>query len=346
MWFFVFGLPGAFAQWCDTVTAELTRRAFGASGLIHANSLEQFAVCAITTGASQGVVSSRRPSGGLRTALVANGRNFVVALEDPRMALIDLVLGQGIGLADATRALASGCAALSGFGSAPGALILHSDRDWPQPAATVAAIAHHLQIAVTDSEIGDLAANLAAGDAAQPRHGAVAWWSGLADSDRDMVTGALAPFIEHQANGELPSITWTRDLFFIGDRPNERATAPLDITGRARCLLRGPDIMLPPGSWSLSLTMRFSREAAEHEFLVEICTDHPLASGTIRPQQEGSAEVAVDFALGDSAEYPVAIRVCSLRAAFDGAITVVGATLLRAAAAADAPPAALVPAGD
>ena len=89
MWFFVFGLPGEFAQWCDTVTAELTRRAFGSSELIHANSLEQFAVCAITTGAAGGVVSSRQPSGGLRTALVANGRNFVVAREDPRMALID-----------------------------------------------------------------------------------------------------------------------------------------------------------------------------------------------------------------------------------------------------------------
>ena len=345
MWFFVFGLPGACAQWCDTVTAELTRRAFGSSELIHANSLEQFAVCAITTAAASGVVASRQPSGGLRTALVANGRNFVVAREDPRMALIDLVLGQGVGLADATQAVASGCAALSGFGSAPGALILQSDCDWPQAAATVAAIAHHLQIGVGDAEIGDLAANLAADNATQPRQGAVAWWSGLAEADRDMVSGALAPFIEDQANGAARSITWTRDLFFIGDRPNERATAPLDITGRARCLLCGPDIMLPPGSWSLLLTMRFSREAAEHEFLVEICTDHPLASGTVRPQHEGIAGVTVDFALGDSAEHPVAIRVSSLRAAFDGAITVVGATLVRAAPASDAPPAGLAPAG-
>jgi hypothetical protein len=345
MWFFVFGLPGAFTQWCDAITAALTKRAFGSSELIHANSLEQFAVCAITAGASGGVVSSRQPSGGLRAALVANGCNFVVAREDPRMALIDLVLGQGIGLADATQAVASGCAALSGFGSAPGALVLQSDRDWPQAAATVAAIAHHLQIGVDDIEIGDLVANLAADDATRPRQGAVAWWSGLAASDQDMVSGALAPFIEHQANGELPSITWTRDLFFIGDRPNERATGPLDITGRARCLLRGPDIMLPPGSWSLLLTMRFSRDAAEHEFLVEICTDYPLASGTIRPQQEGSAAVTVDFALGDLTERPIAIRVSSLRAAFDGAITMVGATLVRAASAADAPPAGLVLAG-
>jgi hypothetical protein len=199
---------------------------------------------------------------------------------------------------------------------------------------------------VDDREIGDLLANLAAGDTTQPRQGASAWWSGLTASDRDMVSGALGPFIEHQANGDPPSFTWTRGLFFIGDRPNERATGPLDITGRARCLLQGPNIILPPGSWSLSLTVQFSREAAEHEFFVEICAENPLASGTIRPKQEGRAGVTVDFTLGDSAEHPIAIRVSSLRAAFDGAITLVGATLVRAALAADAPPAGLVLGGE
>jgi hypothetical protein len=346
MFHFVFGLPGGFAEWCDAVAAELARRAFGPTELIRADTLEQIALNVIETGASRATVSSRQPGGRLRAALVENGRNFIVALEDPRMALVELVLGQGIGLAVATQALASSCAALIGYAGAPGALTLESARDWPQAAATVAAMARHLQIGVDDSEISNLVANLAARDTTRPPHDAVAWWSGLAVSEREMAAGALAPFIEHQENGKLPPITWTRDLFFYGDRPNERATGPLDITGRARCLLRGPDIILPPGSWSLSLTMRFSREAAEHEFLVEICTDHPLASGTIRPQQEGGAGVTVDFALGDSADHPIAIRVSSLRAAFDGAITVVGATLVRAASAADAPPAGLVPAGD
>ena len=346
MIFFVFGLPGGFAEWCDAVAGELARRALGPTELIRADTLEQIALNVIGTGSSRATVSSRQPGGRLRAALVENRRNFIVALDDPRMALVELVLGQGIGLAVATQAIASSCAALIGYAAAPGALTLESARDWPQAAATVAAMARHLQIGVDDSEIGDLVANLAARDTTRPLHDAVAWWSSLAVSEQEMAAGALAPFIEHQENGELPPITWTRDLFFSGDRPNERATGPLDITGRARCLLRGPDIILPPGSWSLSLTMRFSREAAEHEFLVEICTDYPLASGTIRPQQEGRAGVTVDFALGDSAEHPIAIRVSSLRAAFDGAITVVGATLVRAASAADAPPAGLVPAGD
>lgn len=346
MWFFVFGLPGAFAQWCDTVAAELAERALGPAELIHANTLEQFVVRAIATGASRGVVSSRQPGGGLRTALVENGRNFVVALDDPGMVLADLVLGQGISLADATRAVASSYAALLGYRSAAGALMLQSERDWPQTAATIAAIARHLQVPIDDAQLADLVESLPAGDATRPRHDVVAWWSGLATAARDTISGALRAYLEDQAHGEFLSITWTHDLFFLGDRPDERATGPVDITGRARLLLQGPHIMLPPGAWSLSLTMQFSRGAAEHEFLVEICTDRPLASGTIRPQTEGGAAVDLNFALDDVTEHPISIRVDSMRAAFDGTIAVVGATLVRAAATPDPPPAGPVPAGE
>ena len=346
MFFFVFGLPGGFAEWCDAATTELARRALGPTELIRADTLEQIALQVIGTGMSQAVVSSRQPGGRLRAALVENGRNFIVALDDPRMALVELVLGQGIGLAAATQTMASSCAALIGYAAAPGALTLEGVRV-PQEAETVAAIARHLRIAMDDSEIAEFIGNRAAPESTRSLHDAVAWWSGLAAPEREMAAGALAPYIEHRESGVLPSITWTGDLFFLGDRPNERASGPVDITGRARCLIAGPHIMLPPGSWSMSLTALFSRETTEHDFLVEICTDRPLASITIRPQREGSAEGTIDFALDDSTEHPIAIRISSMRAAFDGAITVVGATLDRAVSAtADASDAGLVLAGE
>jgi hypothetical protein len=341
MLFFVMGLPGHFSEWCEAVCVGLVERALGPTPVIHANTLEELALGAMRSGASLGIVSSRQPGGRLRAALVENRRNFIVALDDPAMAIADLVLDHGVELAAATQAVASSCAALIGYRSAPGALILQPDRDWPQQAAAVATIARHLQAGIDDAKIVDLLADLAAGDAMRPLQDAVAWWDGLAAADREMAAGALAPYIEHQESGGALSITWARDLFFLGDRPDERAAGRVDITGRARCLVQGPHIMLPPGSWSLSLTILFSREAAEHEFVVEICTDRPLASGTIRPRQEGSAAVVIDFALDESAEHPIDIRVSSVRAAFDGAITVVGATLVRAAAAAGVPSDAL-----
>ncbi len=252
MFFFVMGLPGHFSEWCDAVAVRLAERALGPTGIILANTLEELSLGAMRSGASQAVVALRQPGGRLRAALVENRRNFIVALADPLMALADLVLDQGVEVAAATQAVASSCPALIGCRSAPGALILQSGRDWPQQAVTAAAIARHLQIAVEDSEIVDLVAELAAGDAARPRHDAIAWWHGLAAAERDMTDGALRAYLEDPGNSEALSIAWTHGLFFLGDRPHERATGPTDITGRARCLLHGPYIMLPRvrGPWS------------------------------------------------------------------------------------------------
>lgn len=334
MLFFVFGLPGRFSGWCEAVVAELARRAGGAVVVIRADTLEQLALDAIRIGASQAVVSSPQPGGRLRAAIVDQGRNFIVALDEPRRALLDLVLDQGVELAAAVQQLASGCAALSGLAAEPGALMLHGDRDWPRAADTVAAIARHLHLAIDEDAIAELVGRLAVDEPSRSVHDETAWWDGLDLTEQELVIGALMPFVDRPADrGEL-SITWAYDLFFLGDRPQERATGPIDITGRARCLLHGPHIVLPPGAWSLSLTALFSREAAEHEFVAEVCADRPLVSGVIQPPPEGSAEITLDFVLDDTIEHPVAIRLTSRRAAFDGAIVVVGATLVRAAGAA------------
>jgi hypothetical protein len=346
MLLFVIGLPSAFAEWCDRLVMRLAERALGPIEVVHANTLQEIALHVIATGTSQAVVSSRQPGGRLRAALVEGGRRFVVATGNPGIACAEAAQTQDAPLPATVQAIASSCAGLMGIVGAPGALVISADRDALDGVAIAAAIASHFELSLSNDDLSEIVHDLEPIGFAAERHGAGQWWSSLPAAAQEMAFGAIGPYLGDAPDGHLSPITWTHDLFFLGDRPNERTSGPIDITGRARCLIEGPHIMLPPGSWSLSLTMQLSREAAEHEFLVEICTDHPLASGTIRPQQEGGAGVTVDFALGDSAEHPIAIRVSSLRAAFDGAITVVGATLVRAASAADAPPAGLVPAGD
>jgi hypothetical protein len=328
MLFFVFGLPGGFATWCEQVVAALVRGTGGAGGLIRGDTLEQIASGAIATGASQGVVSSRQPGGRLRTALLDTGAPFVVALDDPRAALIDLVLGRGIGLPDAVQQLASSCAALRGLASAPGALTLHRGGEAPADADTITRIARHLRLGVDDTDIAKLADALAPPLAAGNELDAVGWWNGLELEEQELALGALGPFIDGTTNRAPFSVSWGRELFFLGDRPGERATGPVDITGRARCLLQGPDIMLPAGSWSLSLSALFSPEAAEHEFGAEVWTERVLTQGTLRAR-EGSVGVTLDFALDDTTEQPLAIRLSSRRAAFDGAIIGIAATLVQ-----------------
>ena len=48
--------------------------------------------------------------------------------------------------------------------------------------------------------------------------------------------------------------------------------------------------------------------------------------------QQGSAAVTLDFVLDEATEQPLAIRLSSRRAAFDGAIIGVAATLIQAPA--------------
>lgn len=328
---FLFGLPGAFSDWCEALAVDIAGFAFGPTALFHADTLEQIAGTMLESGAPHAVVSSRHPGRRLRAAVVQHRRPVILALDDPGPALADLVLRGGVELAAAVQQIAGSCGALFDGDRIAGAVSLRCDRDWLWAAAIVGAIADSLQVALSADAIGELAERRPPADPVERRADAVAWWDGLGEADRAMASGAIEPFIRYQETGDLPPITWSQGLFFHGEPPGERIRGPVDITGRAHCLVRGPDIVLPPGSWSLSLAVTLSRAAAEHEFFVEIAADFPLGSGVIRPQLQASAALTIDFVLGEETERPFQLRISTLRAAFDGAITIEAVTLRRQA---------------
>jgi hypothetical protein len=329
MFLFVIGFPGRFAAWCDAVVAGLAERSLGPIDLMHANTLEELARNVLRSGASRAVVASRQGGGRLYQALVDIGRRFIVALDDPQMALADLVLSQGLEPAAAITAVASSCAGTGRYGSARGALVLWADRDGSDALATAAAIARHLQLPVSDAEIAGVVDDLERAGLKPERNDAIAWWAELPAAVRAIAEGALGAYLPSSTGRTPPAIIWARDLFFRGEQRSERATVPIDITGRARCLLHGPYIILPSGSWSLSLGLLFSREAAEHDFVVEVVAEQPLAQCTIRPHHEGRLETALAFTIGEEADHPVSIRLSTQRAAFDGAVALGEASLLR-----------------
>ncbi|HEX3952474.1 MAG TPA: hypothetical protein VHW90_02805 [Stellaceae bacterium] len=335
MFHFVFGLPGAFSEWCESVTVEIARRGLGVNDVIRADTLEQIALRVMRTGATSAVVSSRKPGGRLRAALTERACDIVVALDDPRTVLLDAVLGQRVALADAVQTLASSCAALTEYAARSDVLVLHGNRDWAQPGTTAMAIAEYLGLEVDDYEVAEIIVEPTASAALRRRHDAAAWWESLQIAERDMVTGALAAYLDDPALDRNVPIIWTSELFFLGDEPNKRLLAPVDITGRVRPLLQGPHIMLPPGTWTLSLSTRLSSDASEHAFSVEVWTDRAIATGTMQARQEGNATIELDFTVDAMAERPVAIRISTTRAAFDGAIIAAEATLIEKEPAVD-----------
>jgi hypothetical protein len=327
MLYFVIGLPGRFTEWCDATTVEIARHALGPTELVRADTLEEISLEMIRTGASRAVVASRQPGGRLRSALVEAGRTFLVVVEDPRTALAEAVQRRQNDVCTATRLVASSCAGITRYVSSPGALALFRDRDGSNPVLTAHAIARHLALTVSDAAVVEIVHKLAAAGLTLEQGDGADRWDGLGAEDRRVVGGALDPFVAYLATGDLPPIIWERELFFLGDRPSERATGIIDVTGRARCLLHGPHIMLPPGSWSLFLNLLFSREATEHDFLVEVVADRQVASCIIRPQAEGAFNLNLAFTLEATTDHPIAIRLSNQRAAFDGTVTLIGAVL-------------------
>ena len=331
MLFFVTGLPGAFADWCEAVVVRLVEQALGPVQVLHADTLAQLALSAIGAGASRAVVSTRHPGGGICGALMQSGRNFVIAVDDPRSALLDLVLDEGASLGDAVQAVASAAAVLWRSGAAPGALVLQRDRDWLDPASAALAIARHLQLDLDAAAIAALLPELPADYMTPSRHDAIAWWNTLTAGQQALVSGALEPFVAASDGDGAIALSWRSELFFGGAALDERVSGPVDITGRAHCLLAGPFIALPAGSWSLSLALELFGPAAEREFLVEVCADRLLASGTLPPQHAESGEIEFEFELEETNEAPLSIRISTTRAAFDGAIAVGEARLVLAA---------------
>src|SRR6476620_11286758 len=98
MLFFVLGLPGGFAEWCRAATLALVRNATQPATTIRANALDELVIAVMQAGSSHAVVEASCPGGQLRAALVEARKNFLVVLDDPRAALIDLAVGRGVEL--------------------------------------------------------------------------------------------------------------------------------------------------------------------------------------------------------------------------------------------------------
>src|SRR5579863_1176428 len=160
MIFLSIGLPSRFAEWCDLLASGLLERALGPTDLVSGNTLEDIGLAAVKSQARHLLIGARQPTEGLRGALAAAECGFIIALDDPRTALQNLVVGHGMEWTAATRAIASSCAAMLGFTVMPQALVLRAHEDGCDPIATAGAIASCFGLALDASEIAACAASL------------------------------------------------------------------------------------------------------------------------------------------------------------------------------------------
>jgi hypothetical protein len=325
----VLGLPGWFSERCENLVLHLLRRAYGAAELIRADTLEDVALSLLRIRTTHNVLGAREPCGDIKCALVEAGARFIVALDDPRVALSHLVNHDHMGFIAATRLVASGCASVIGFRESPGALVLHADPDGADPLSLAATIAEHLRLTVGEDELVGLVREAGEDGSAPTTDFASGWWSDLDRAQRETARGAVDAFLYYFAGRSWYPINWAPELFVAGDRGTEPATDSIDITGRPRCLLTGPHILLPPGAWSFSISLDFSADTVEHNFVLELTDGTQLKRSLIRRERAGVFDARVTLALDELPNKPIDLRLLNERPAFDGYVRLLGVSVIR-----------------
>lgn len=331
MIFFSIGLPSRLAAWCDALITELAGGGDGGAEAVAANTLDEVAAAAIRARAAHLVVCSRQPVPRLQAELVQSEQPFVIALGDPRTVLYDLLASGGSDLVSTTRLVASSCAAMRTLREAANALVV-SDAAASDPVAMAQAVCDHLGVVAGTTEISRLLARLAASGLSAGEEAAAAAEVGLDGRGEAVVNGALLPYLEAATpDGEVEPLIWERELFYLHEDPSApapvAATRPVDLTGRARVLIYGPYVSLPPGRWSANVVLALSAETAGMSFMLDICAGRRLSHTRVESTGAQVIEVTLRFAVDASVDQPIEVRVLSERAAFEGQLAIGQVTL-------------------
>lgn len=328
MIFFSIGLPSRFSAWCDAVLARLVQHSLGAAEVVAVENLEAIAVNVIRSSCPHLVAISRQPQGALRQTLFDVNARSVIAMNHPRDAVRHLV-DAGQTIAEATRATARGCASMVSWTKHPTTLVLYVDTVAADPVGATRAIAEHFQLPISAEAAAAIAAEIGDTFAGGDTH--ETWFGTLSENDRAVVDGALGGYAARFAGGEIGTLTWQRDLFFIYEQPftppHPPATRPMDISGTARRIIFGPYISLPSGVWSATVSLAFSKEAAEIGYNVQVFGEGMLSQVTMQPQPDRIVNASLQFTIGEASDHPLEICVQMERASIGGRLAFVNAVL-------------------
>jgi hypothetical protein len=325
--FFSLGLPGRLAEWCDAVLARLAGAA-GEAALTTwppltrmlgyheiAPVLDQVAVSLIETGAAHLVMGARQPDERLRAALAAMNARFVVTLDDPRIAVADILGSTNSDLRAITRAVANSCPLVMRYASSPGAITIRGYQTDLDAVSAVAAIARHFELALGDGEAQRIVEEVAARGLCYAPRALEEEAVQRSEMGHKMVEGALAAYAKCFAGDDLGTIIWRRELFIVNGDSGQGLTDALDVRGGLRILIFGPYIHLPAGSWTARVVLGFSPEAAGHKFLVDAFSlsmppsGRQLGSTSFQPERAGVYTVDINFSLDEPSGQGVEIRV-------------------------------------
>ena len=320
MLFFSIGLPSRFAEWCDLIVRCLVETVIGEAELISANTLAELGLAAIKSHRDHLVIAARQPAEDLRQALMELQYPFIVALDAPYVALENLVSRHGVDVLGATRVTANSCAAMMAYCVTPGANILYASEQSENPVAVAHSISKCFGFDLSMDDLAQIVASVPEIVATEPL-----------DQSEEVPTGALAGYVDQlYGGGQLGSLRWGRELFYLGDDPTRTADEVISLAGPIRNLLFGPYIVLPFGHWAMVVNFAISKEALGTEFGIEVIAGRQcirLAYVTTSPGREGISRVPLTFTVDHTTEQPISLRIANLQPRVRGLFAMVDVSL-------------------
>jgi len=146
--------------------------------------------------------------------------------------------------------------------------------------------------------------------------------SALEEGDETLIGQVLGGLqdLEHGPPGE---VSWPRQCFLMGDRPDTTPPVALAVTGRARIIYYGPYYHLPRGRWAARMAIGFSQDIRGMPFSIEVHSTELLGKARILAERGGIFSLNFEIVVSAPHE-PIEVRIMNEQGAIEGHMGLVG----------------------
>ena len=251
----------------------------------------------------------------------------VVFVDDVFEAVQHVRRQHGISTVEALRPVTAGMVLAGRIARAPQSLMIGRDTADATP-RLLAALAAFLGLDVSNEHVQKMCRQLGAEglalETALRRQSAGASASAeLTDDDKDMIVQVLGGLREHLVQPTPGDVTWPRQCFLVGDRPDASAPVALEVTGRARIIYYGPYFHLPRGMWKVRMSVGFSQDIRGMPFSIDVYSTDLLGRARIFADRGGIFSVEFEAVVTASHE-PIEVRIMNEQGAIEGHMGLVG----------------------
>lgn len=319
------GIPSPFTHWVERVLVELLEASGFSAEVSTANTLDELAYMTLRTQTPHVVVQIRQMTPPLRAALATTGKRFVVILDNPLSAFCHLHSVDTVDLIAKTRIIAWGCASVLDVASSSNALKVHAVFNSFDLVATTMSIADWFGFNIDIETAAHIVSKLPTPKSLSAEEPVQEYLREFDPTESRIIVGAIGGYVDWFAGKGLGQLTWSRELFFTSDLGVLSAGGTVELTGPVRHLLYGPYIALPAASWTATVAVAFSKEAAGLSYSVEIIAGQAskLAAMTLYPDRAGTFEASTLFSVNDKTDQPISLRITNTRAAIEGKLSLV-----------------------